>query len=248
MRYPGGKGGAGVYQTIINQIPPHRVYIEAFAGGCNIFERKAPAATSILIERDPVQAGVIRSRLAENSDGRPYPAARVINADAVPLLEDWAWRGDEFVYLDPPYVLETRTKKSIYAFEMSDDDHRHLLSTLAAMGDRQVKFMLSGYRNSIYDDAAGNHGWRRIDFQAMTRGGVRTESIWMNYPAPAVIADFAYVGQDFRERERIKRKVHRWVQRLQQLPAQERAALLSAMQDPERSASRLLTLSPGEAA
>lgn len=31
MRYPGGKGGAGVFQTIINQFPPHRVYIEPFA-------------------------------------------------------------------------------------------------------------------------------------------------------------------------------------------------------------------------
>jgi hypothetical protein len=33
MTYPGGKGGAGVYQMIINQIPPHRVYIEPFLGG-----------------------------------------------------------------------------------------------------------------------------------------------------------------------------------------------------------------------
>jgi hypothetical protein len=30
MSYPGGKGGSGVYQTIINQQPPHEVYIEPF--------------------------------------------------------------------------------------------------------------------------------------------------------------------------------------------------------------------------
>ena len=30
MTYPGGKGGAGVLQTIINQQPPHEVYIEPF--------------------------------------------------------------------------------------------------------------------------------------------------------------------------------------------------------------------------
>ncbi len=28
MAYPGGKNGAGVYQTLINLIPPHEVYID----------------------------------------------------------------------------------------------------------------------------------------------------------------------------------------------------------------------------
>ncbi|MCZ4283118.1 hypothetical protein O4H49_20200 [Kiloniella laminariae] len=30
MSYPGGKGGAGVYQKIINIMPPHKTYIEGF--------------------------------------------------------------------------------------------------------------------------------------------------------------------------------------------------------------------------
>jgi DNA adenine methylase len=33
MPYPGGKGGAGVYQTIINGMPRHEVYVEPFLGG-----------------------------------------------------------------------------------------------------------------------------------------------------------------------------------------------------------------------
>jgi hypothetical protein len=233
MRYPGGKGGAGVYQTIINLIPPHRVYIEAFAGGANIYERKARAEKSILVELDPVQADVLRSTIAGciGSAG-----THVVNDDAVLFLSSYSWVGDEFVYLDPPYVLSTRTKKAIYNHEMSDEQHRQILSLLAAMGDRGIRFMLSGYRNPIYDEAAASLGWARVDFNAMTRGGVRTESVWMNYQAPATLADYAYAGQGFRERERIKRKVHRWVQRLQQLPAIERAALLSAMQDLEAAA------------
>jgi len=65
----------------------------------------------------------------------------------------------------------------------------------------------------------------------MTRRGVRTESLWMNYQAPATIADFSYVGSGFRERERIKRKVERWIGKLEAMPQIERAALLSAMGD-----------------
>jgi hypothetical protein len=57
----------------------------------------------------------------------------------------------------------------------------------------------------------------------------------MNYEKPVRLADYAYTGHNFRERERIKRKVNRWIERLKQLPALERAALLSAMQDLETS-------------
>jgi len=53
----------------------------------------------------------------------------------------------------------------------------------------------------------------------------------MNYEAPSTIADFSYVGSGFRERERIKRKVDRWMSKLEAMPQIERAALLSAMAD-----------------
>jgi hypothetical protein len=32
VSYPGGKNGLGVYQAIINRMPPHQVYIEPFLG------------------------------------------------------------------------------------------------------------------------------------------------------------------------------------------------------------------------
>ena len=44
MTYPGGKRGAGVYQTIINLMPPHDVYIEPFWGGGAIKRQKRPGA------------------------------------------------------------------------------------------------------------------------------------------------------------------------------------------------------------
>ena len=54
--YPGAKGGAGVWQRIISQMPPHELYVEAFAGSAQVLFRKRPAASSILIAR-PSQSG-----------------------------------------------------------------------------------------------------------------------------------------------------------------------------------------------
>src|SRR5579883_3303215 len=50
--YPGGKAGDGVFQRIINLMPPHQVYIEPFFGGGAIMRLKRPARVNIGIDRD----------------------------------------------------------------------------------------------------------------------------------------------------------------------------------------------------
>ena len=50
--YPGGKGGAGVYQTLISQMPPHSTYIEAFTGGGGVLRHKRPAALNVDVDRN----------------------------------------------------------------------------------------------------------------------------------------------------------------------------------------------------
>lgn len=222
MRYPGGKGGAGVAQTIVNQIPPHRVYLEPFVGGGAVFRAKAPAASSVLNDLDPAVAEHWRRSTTDRAD------VEVLHGCALELLSSFPWRGDEFVYLDPPYHPDSRACASIYRCEMDDGGHRALLAMLELL---PVRWALSGYRCALYDDAASRLGWRRIDFNAMTRGGVRTESLWMNYGAPARLADYSYAGSDFRDRQRIKRKVERWLAKLDALEPVERNALLSAMGD-----------------
>ena len=72
--------------------------------------------------------------------------------------------------------------------------------------------------------------WHSISFEAMTRGGhTATEWLWFNFPPPVELHDYRYLGVNFRERERIKRKKTRWVARLQRMPVLERQSLLSAI-------------------
>ena len=51
--YFGSKAGAGLCQTIIAMMPPHRTYIETHLGGGAIMQRKPAALLNIGIDLDP---------------------------------------------------------------------------------------------------------------------------------------------------------------------------------------------------
>ena len=50
MPYFGGKSLSGIYQKLINMIPPHKTYIEPFLGGGAVLKFKRPALVSIGID------------------------------------------------------------------------------------------------------------------------------------------------------------------------------------------------------
>lgn len=218
MTYPGGKGGAGVAQTIINQMPWHSRYHEPFAGEANVYLAKRRAMATYLIERDPGQA----ERLQSYVEG--FASVVVSNGCGIQHLQEFPFKKNDLVYADPPYVHSTRTREKIYDYELTDLEHHILLNILMKLPCRVI---ISGYASSLYDDKLKD--WRRIEFRAMTRGGVRTEVLWMNYPEPTELHDYQWLGTDRKERQRIKRKVNRWVGKLQGLPVLERKAIMEAI-------------------
>jgi site-specific DNA-adenine methylase len=221
MSYPGGKSGAGVYQTIINQVPPHEVYIEPFLGSGAILRKKAAALCSIGVDSD---REVINSFLRD-----PVSGLTVFCDDALHFLSSYPWIGKEFVYCDPPYLMETRSsKKRIYRHEFSNPaQHLELLTILKAI---PAAVMISGYPSNLYFSELSH--WRSISYRSITRSSrTAIEYLWMNYPEPQVLHDYRYIGVNFRERERIKRRQYRWKSRLEKMNRFERAALLMAIKD-----------------
>lgn len=247
--YPGGKGHC--YQKLINLIPPHRVYIESHAGGGAILRNKRPARLNIALDIDPLVIENLRAdhtatigdapgkiattgdapdngyRTAKNNGTEEY---RFINANAVEWLQSFDFHGDEFIYADPPYLFETRKqKRPLYRFEYTVQDHIDLLSVLTGL---DCKIMISGYRSELYADMLT--GWHTVSFETRTRGGSwATEVLWMNYPKPTRLHDYRFLGDDYRERERIKRKTQRWATKWANLPQLERQAILAAIEATE---------------
>jgi len=74
------------------------------------------------------------------------------------------------------------------------------------------------------------NNWYTYSFQVTTHHGMATEWIWMNYTSPIQLHDYCYLGDNFREREKIKRKRERWMTRYKSMPVLERQALLSVLQ------------------
>ena len=140
------------------------------------------------------------------------------------LLSPELANGATLVYCDPPYMRETRSGGRLYEHEMSDVDHQRLLRWAIVT---PCRVMISGYWSKLYGSTLRK--WRCSRFQAMTRGGLAEECVWANFPEPDELHDYRYLGEGFRERERIKRKKSRWVARLQGMPLLERRCLLSAI-------------------
>lgn len=220
MAFPGGKAGAGTYQKIINLMPPHSLYIEPFLGGGAIMRLKKPAARNIGIEIDPLAAGLLRGSLTRRD-------LTIITGDGLAWLQEHGPRlpADALVYCDPPYLLETRKSGPLYRYEFTTAQHETLLALLRQL---PCQVMISGYWSPLYAEAL--RGWQTMHFEVTTRGGSRaTEWLWCNFAPPAQLYDYRYVGNTFRERERIKRKTQRWKAKLLKMSALERQVLIAAL-------------------
>lgn len=101
--------------------------------------------------------------------------AEIESVPALALIERYRTAGT-LIYADPPYVLNTRKGRKLYAHEMSDADHAALLDALDA---HPGPVALSGYRCTLYDERLTH--WRRAELEVQAeKGQTRTECLWLN--------------------------------------------------------------------
>jgi len=234
MGYPGGKAGAGVYQAIINQIPPHDTYIEPFLGDGAILRRKRPARRSCAVESD--------GEVLRRWKGDEIPGLELYCCDGIEWLKHhfglYRYRDGEsnaagsddpgsrtLVYCDPPYLLSTRSSGPIYRHEFTEAQHLDLLEVLKRLPCRVA---ISGYWSNLYAEILED--WRPVTFQATNRAGRQvTEWLWCDYPQPTELHDYRFLGRDKREREKLNRRARNWIGGLHRMPPIERQALVAAI-------------------
>ena len=214
MSYFGGKGQDGVYQTIINQIPPHRHYVEPFLGGGSIMLRKRPAirSTGLDLCDDAISSfpGVERCRV-QKLDAFYFLKAATTIANT-----------NTFIYCDPPYPISTRSCGERYNHELTDEQHSELLSILRGL---KCHIAISTYPNKMYESELSD--WRVLEYTSVKRSGaVAIEHLYMNYEQPEILHDDQYLGNNANHRQNIKRRIQRTKSRLLKWDTQERLMLL----------------------
>ncbi|HEY0171152.1 MAG TPA: hypothetical protein VGB98_09015 [Pyrinomonadaceae bacterium] len=106
MTYPGGKNGAGVYQQLINLMPPHHTYVEPFLGSGAVMRMKRPARYSIGIDADARAVEAFRSTSPPELMMPPAASLKLMVGDGIEFLKFYPWRGGELLYLDPPALRD----------------------------------------------------------------------------------------------------------------------------------------------
>ncbi len=112
--------------------------------------------------------------------GQRFLGVQIENKPAIPLLLKHD-NNQTLHYLDPPYVLHTRSlgsRNRTYRNELSDDDHVELLDVAIKLSGHVV---LSGYNTELYDDILT--GWRKETKLSRISAGrgtkLKTECLWI---------------------------------------------------------------------
>lgn len=96
--------------------------------------------------------------------------------DAIELIKRFNYEG-VLIYVDPPYLLQTRARKQ-YEHEMTSvEEHQKLLETLL---NHKGTVVISGYDNDLYNSYL--RSWTKAHIQSNAeKGRHRIETIWMNF-------------------------------------------------------------------
>lgn len=200
-------------RLIINEMPPHNLFLELFLGDKPLMRLKRSALINIGVDSDP--AAVERAGKRFQQSGFSF-----LQDDVIAFLRRYEWlhsEGNELVFCSPPRLGSSRHR------ECTETYQSYLLETLREL---PCMVMVAGTPSDLYEHTLAD--WRSIPYKGAD--GVE-EFLWMNFPQPFELHDYRFIGRDAHERDQLKRKAERWGQRLDDMPPLERYALLNALRE-----------------
>lgn len=240
-QYPGGKGSGGVYQNQINQIPPHRGFFSGFLGFCKVTQHKRPAESTYGFDRDEsvIKEWEMGLEKSEHFDSRNfYPVHRsFFDVEMFAIAKHL--QGDLYVYLDPPYLKESRKNpQNIYKFEMKERaEHEELISRIKAY---EWPCAICTLPNDLYDKELSK--WRVLEYETVNRSGEKvTEFMYMNYEQPEKLHDYNYIGSDFREREKRQRRFNNFLEKWNRMDYLDKAKIIQEIESEVQSEGEYYT-------
>lgn len=135
------------------------------------------------------RANSFRSGTTAAGDWRNFPGAlpgiverlRGVIIENRPALDVMSQHDspETLIYLDPPYLPETRDRGEDYEHELTHADHVALLDHARGLASMVA---ISGYRSTLYDDALAD--WTLVERATYADGArPRVEALWLNQAA-----------------------------------------------------------------
>lgn len=217
MKYRGHKDIPGVREKLVNNTPEHLKIVELFAGSCAHSKALFDAGAQGIMYGNDLNW---RAR----HFWEDYPITEW-NCDALELLDDLRREGKgTFIFVDPPYMHETRpTSTKIYGEnELTDQDHAKLLYKLQGL---RCHVMIIHPVCKLYDTYLSN--WKYFDVSIRYNRKTSRERVYMNYDISELkLQTYKLLGEDCHDRQRINRKIGRLTNKLLALPKHEREAII----------------------
>jgi DNA adenine methylase len=195
-------------RLIINEMPPHNLFLELFIGKKPIMRLKRRASINIGLDSDPDVVAAAAERYRDCG-------FTLICEDAIAFLGRNEWlhpQGKELVYCALPQLGSNHRRESTQTYQS------FLLEVLRELPGMVI---IAGAWHELYQHQLAD--WRTISYKGA--GGV-DKFAWLNFDQPLQLHDYRYLENHYE----LERRAARWRERLADMPLLERQALLYTLQ------------------
>ncbi|MBP0902403.1 DNA adenine methylase [Mariniflexile gromovii] len=212
-KYIGNKNVPGVIEFLINRVPKSERYFSFFTGGAglenSVYTRDVYFTCS---EKDKSLHGIHK--------GFYYNDYRSV-------IEDNVFTSADFIFCDPPYLLKTRkSKKKLYKYDWETPEHIEFLNYI--MGLKKPRIMITHPKCELYDQQLKD--WSIEEFEYMTRSGIFKDGLYTNYNAADIeLITYECLGDNFIERQAIKRQRKNIVNKFKNMDCKKRHAIIEEL-------------------